>query len=182
MAWFDTFFCFEQKKTILFEAKQLCFLFLLVRFILSKIDFWSSKLPEGLRGWSAFQYVLRVWFRNPFLSSNFLKAPELNSVDTKMMFTQLFKKTHQKICQMTKFWSKNWLANPWSSSKQTSQLKKRWKILRLFMKKIGWPMLYVFLLKPFQAWSFEKLQDTFWPFFHKKLSFFFGCNSKSGFP
>ena len=33
-------------------------------------------------------------------------------------------------------------------------------------------MLYVFLLKPFQAWSFEKLQDTFWPFFHKKLSFF----------
>ena len=51
--WLDLirfFLFFEQKKTILFEAKQLCFLFLLVRFILSKIDFWPSKLPEGLRG------------------------------------------------------------------------------------------------------------------------------------
>ena len=103
MAWFDTFFCFEQKKTILFEAKQLCFLFLLVRFILSKIDFWSSKLPEGLRGWSAFQYVLRVWFRNPFLSSNFLKAPELNSVDTKNDVHPIFlKKLLNKILNKKK--------------------------------------------------------------------------------
>ena len=83
MAWFDTFFCFEQKKTILFEAKQLCFLFLLVRFILPIIDFWSSNLSEGLEGWKTFQYVLRAWVLNPFLSSNFLKTPELNSVGTK---------------------------------------------------------------------------------------------------
>ena len=57
MAWFDKFSVLSEKKTILFEAKQLCFNFLLVRLILPKIDFWSSKLPEGLRGWSAFQYV-----------------------------------------------------------------------------------------------------------------------------
>ena len=24
------------------------------------------------------------------------------------------------------------------------------------MKKFGWPMLYVFLIKPFKQWSFEK--------------------------
>ena len=43
------------------------------------------------------------------------------------------------------------------------------------MMKIGWPMLYVFLLKPFKAWSFEKLQGTFLTVFpQKKLSFFNG--------
>ena len=37
------------------------------------------------------------------------------------------------------------------------------------MKKIGWPILYVFLLKPFKAWIFEKIQVTFWAMaFQKK--------------
>ena len=51
------------------------------------------------------------------------------------------------------------------------------------MKKIGWPMLYVSLLKPFKASIFEKLQVTFLAeFLHKKLSFFNGSNIKLGFP
>ena len=29
------------------------------------------------------------------------------------------------------------------------------------MKKIGRPMLYVFLLKPFKQWNFEKTSDYF---------------------
>ena len=37
------------------------------------------------------------------------------------------------------------------------------------MKKIGWPILYVFLLKPFKAWIFEKIQIAFWAMaFQKK--------------
>ena len=36
------------------------------------------------------------------------------------------------------------------------------------MMKIGWPILYVFLLKPFKAWSFEKLQGTFLAVFLQK--------------
>ena len=64
-----------------------------------------------------------------------------------------------------KILSRNWLANPWSSSKQTSQANKRRKILRLFMKKIGWPRLYVFLLKPFKAWTLKSFRLLFWPSF-----------------
>ena len=44
-------------------------------------------------------------------------------------------------------------------------------------------MLYVFLLKPFKARSFEKLEVTFLAeFFHKQLSFHNGSNIKLGFP
>ena len=39
------------------------------------------------------------------------------------------------------------------------------------MKKIGRSILYVFLLKLFKAWSFEKLQDNFWPFSTKNYRF-----------
>ena len=47
------------------------------------------------------------------------------------------------------------------------------------MKKIGWPILYVFLLKPFKAWIFEKIQIAFWAmaFQKKKQSFSNGSNS-----
>ena len=46
------------------------------------------------------------------------------------------------------------------------------------MKKIGWPILYVFLLKPFKAWIFEKIQIAFWAMaFLKKQSFSNGSNS-----
>ena len=102
LIWY-VFLFFEQKKTILFEAKHFCFLFLLVRFILSKIDFWSSKLPERLRGWSAFQYVLRAWFRNPFLSSNNLETPELNSVGTKKGVHKFVKKITKKFVRSQNF-------------------------------------------------------------------------------
>ena len=37
------------------------------------------------------------------------------------------------------------------------------------MKKIGWSMLYVFLIKPFKQWNFEKFQVFLAEFFHKKL-------------
>ena len=95
----------------------------------------------------------------------------------------IFIKTHQKICQITKIWCTNRLANPWSLSKQFSQATKRWKTLRLFLKKIEWPLLYVFLLKPFKARIFEKLEVTFSTnFFHKQLSFLSGSNIKLGFP
>ena len=51
------------------------------------------------------------------------------------------------------------------------------------MKKIEWPMLYVLLLKPFEARIFEKLEVTFLAkFFHKQLSFHNGSNIKLGFP
>ena len=44
------------------------------------------------------------------------------------------------------------------------------------MKKIGWPMLYVFLSKPFKEWSFENFQVTYLAkfFFLKKASFLNG--------
>ena len=50
------------------------------------------------------------------------------------------------------------------------------------MKKIEWPMLYFFLLKPFKARFFEKLEVTFSAeFFHKQLSFLNGSNIKLDF-
>ena len=127
MAWFDTFFFVLSRRTILFEAKQLCFILLLVWFILPMIDFWSYRLPESWRRWSAIQYVLRAWVGNPSLSSNFLKTPELNSVGTKTDVYLILIINHQKICQITKIWTKNRLANLWSSSKLTSQATKRWE-------------------------------------------------------
>ena len=57
------------------------------------------------------------------------------------------------------------LENPWSLSKQTSQATKRRQFLSLFMKKIGWPRLYVFLLKTFKAWILKKFRILFWPSF-----------------
>ena len=49
------------------------------------------------------------------------------------------------------------------------------------MKKIGLPILYVCVLKPFKQWNFDKLQ-VFWASFSTtKLSFFNGSKSKSGF-
>ena len=39
------------------------------------------------------------------------------------------------------------------------------------MKKIGWSMLYVFLIKPFKQWHFEKFHVFLAKFFHKKLIF-----------
>ena len=29
------------------------------------------------------------------------------------------------------------------------------------MKKIGWPILYVFQIKPFKQWNFENIQFNF---------------------
>ena len=46
------------------------------------------------------------------------------------------------------------------------------------MKKVGWPMLYIFLLKPFKQWSFENFRFFFRRVFPKKWSFFNGSNSK----
>ena len=41
------------------------------------------------------------------------------------------------------------------------------------MKKIGWPILYVFLLKPFKAWIFEKIQIAFWAMVFQKKTIVF---------
>ena len=47
------------------------------------------------------------------------------------------------------------------------------------MKKVGWPMLYIFLLKPFKQWSFENFRFFFSSSIStKKWSFFNGSNSK----
>ena len=57
------------------------------------------------------------------------------------------------------------------------------KFQSYFMKKIEWPMLYVFLLKPFKQWNLEKLQITLMAkFLHKKLSVFIGSYSFLSFP
>ena len=40
------------------------------------------------------------------------------------------------------------------------------------MKKVGWPMLYIFLLKPFKQWSFENFRFCFVEYFHKKMIVF----------
>ena len=73
--------------------------------------------------------------------------------------------THQKICQITKIWGKNRLANPGSLSKQTSQATKQWKTLSLFMKKIGWPMLYVSYWNHSRQGVLKNLRLLFWPSF-----------------
>ena len=39
------------------------------------------------------------------------------------------------------------------------------------MKKIGWPKICIFLLKPFKQWIFEKLQVFLAEFFYKKYRF-----------
>ena len=41
------------------------------------------------------------------------------------------------------------------------------------MKKIGWPMLYVFLSKPFNEWSFENFQVTYLANFFSQKSIVF---------
>ena len=43
------------------------------------------------------------------------------------------------------------------------------------MKKIGWPILYVFLLKPFKQLNFEKLQITLLAKFFYKKTIVFQC-------
>ena len=70
------------------------------------IDFWSYRLPESLRRWSAIQKVLRSWVRNPALSSKFLKMPELNSVSRKTDIYLMLLITHQKIWQIKKILEK----------------------------------------------------------------------------
>ena len=70
MAWFDKFFFVLSKKVIQFEAKQLSFIFF------GSIHFTKKLLlvlqvSEGLRDWSAIQYVLRAWVRTPYLSISF---------------------------------------------------------------------------------------------------------------
>ena len=40
------------------------------------------------------------------------------------------------------------------------------------MKKVGWPMLYIFLLKPSKQWSFENFKFFFVEYFHKKMIVF----------
>ena len=40
------------------------------------------------------------------------------------------------------------------------------------MKKIGLPMLYVCVLKPFKQWNFDKLQVFLGEFFHNKIIIF----------
>ena len=67
------------------------------------------------------------------------------------------------------------LENLWNLSKQTSQATKRRQFLSLFMKKIRWPRLYVFLLKKFKAWILKKFRLLFWPSFSTeaiKIRFF----------
>ena len=47
------------------------------------------------------------------------------------------------------------------------------------MKKVGWPMLYIFLLKPSKQWSFENFKFFFSSSIStKKWLFFNGSNSK----
>ena len=75
LIWY-VFLFFEQKKNYSIWSEAL-----LLSFFIGSIHFIENWLK------SAFQYVLRAWFRNPFLSSNFLETPELNSVGTKKMFT-----------------------------------------------------------------------------------------------
>ena len=40
------------------------------------------------------------------------------------------------------------------------------------MKKVGWPMLYIFVLKPFKQWIFENFRFFFAEYFLKKLVVF----------
>ena len=40
------------------------------------------------------------------------------------------------------------------------------------MKKIGLPILYVCVLKPFKQWNFDKLQVFLGEFFHNKVIVF----------
>ena len=46
------------------------------------------------------------------------------------------------------------------------------------MKKVGRPMLYIFLLKPFKQWIFENFRFFLPSISTKKQSFFNGRNSK----
>ena len=138
MAWFDIFFFrFEQKNySIWSEAFLLYFIIGLIRFT----NDWLLILQvarKSWRRWSAIQYVLRAWVGNPSLSSNFLKTSELNSVGTKTDVYLILIINHQKICQITKIWTKNRLANLWSSSKLTSQATKRWKKKYLVIEEWG---------------------------------------------
>ena len=51
------------------------------------------------------------------------------------------------------------------------------------MMKIGRPMVYVFLLKPFKQWNFEQVQIfSLANYFYKKLSFSNGKQFKFKFP
>ena len=127
MAWFDTFFFVLSRRTILFEAKQLCFILLLVWFILPMIDFWSYRLPESWRRWSAIQYVLRAWVGNPSLSSNFFKNTWTEFGRHKNWCLPNFNNKSPKNLSDHKNLDKNRLANLWSLSKLTSQATKRWK-------------------------------------------------------
>ena len=142
MAWFDTFFSFWAEE--LFYLKRSNFALFYYWFD-SFYQWLTSDLtgcPKALkcysswRRWSAIQYVLRAWFGNPSLSSNFLKTPELNSVGTKTDVYLILIKNHQKICQITKIWTKNRLANLWSSSKLTSQATKRWKKIMFSNRRV----------------------------------------------
>ena len=163
MAWFDKFFCFEQKKySIWSEAIFLYFFW---------FNSFCQKTTSGLIGFPrdlGIEVLINTYCVRGSESRScrlVLKTLELNSVSTKTDIYLILLITHPKICQITNSWIKNWLANHWSSSKQTSQATKRWKLKSLFMKKIVWPRLYVFLLKPFKAWTLKSFRLLFWPSF-----------------
>ena len=73
------------------------------------------------------------------------------------------------------------LENLWSLSKQTSQATKRRQFLSLFMKKIRWPRLYVFLLKKFKAWVLKKFRLLFLPSFSTEAKKIFSIFSFASF-
>ena len=127
MAWFDTFFSFWAEE--LFYLKRNNFALFYYWF-----DSFYQWLTSDLTGCPKVEgvEVLFNMFCVRGLETHpcpviFLKTPELNSVGTKTDVYLILIINHQKICQITKIWTKNRLANLWSSSKLTSQATKRWK-------------------------------------------------------
>ena len=141
-----------------------CFNFLLIRFNLPMIDLWSFGWQRGEGGEVLISlfcvhgfeiHPCRLVFKNTWI--------EFGKHKTNIYLVFII--THQKICQITKIWGKNRLANPGSLSKQTSQATKRWKTLSLFMKKIGWPMLYISYWNHSRHGVLKNLRLLFWPSF-----------------
>ena len=90
----------------------------------------------------------------------FLWTPELSSVGTKTDVYLILLVTHQKTCQVTKNWRKNWHAN---IEVRLSRIVKQPNIekFQVFHEK-NWMANVIHLpIKPFKARTFEKLEVTF---------------------
>ena len=129
----------------------------------------ADRVAEWLRRWNANPIWSPCVGSKPISVDSFLKYVELNSLSVKTDVYLILLLIHKKIC-VQKFLEKQSAHKLLKFVWTVSQATKPWKTLNLFYEENRMANVYIFLLKPFQQWNFEKLQVFLLAkFFKKKL-------------